>query len=293
MKFELEHLESYDDEALLEEVRRVAGILNGQRLTKSEFVKHAKVHSSTIEKRFNGWRNALKAAGVERQADKSNIEKSKEEIINAIKLVAKKLNKKTVTLRDFEAHSGITGGPVRRLFGTWGKALKASGFEQSELGKRYSDEECFENLLKVWTHLGRQPQYNEMKISPSSVGPKAYISRWGTWRKALQAFVERANQDSPIDSEPKGSPIPKPKESKAPAQKDDRGPRNIPLGLRYYVLRRDDFRCVTCGASPAITRGVVLHVDHIEPWSKGGPTVAENLRTLCEGCNLGKGASPA
>lgn len=293
MKFELEHLESYDDTALLDEVRRVAGILNGERLTKTRFVEHAKVHSSTIEKRFGGWRKALKAAGVEYLVDKSNIEKSKDEILISIREVAAKLGKDTVTLRDFEAHSGITGGPVRRLFGTWGKALEEAGFTQSELGKRYSDEECFENLLEVWTHLGRQPQYNEMKLPPSKVGPKAYISRWETWRKALQAFVARANQDNP--------PVPEHTESTAPESnaeittttKDERGPRNIPLGLRYYVLRRDDFRCVTCGASPAITRGVVLHVDHIEPWSKGGATTAENLRTLCESCNLGKGGNKA
>jgi 5-methylcytosine-specific restriction endonuclease McrA len=30
-------------------------------------------------------------------------------------------------------------------------------------------------------------------------------------------------------------------------------------------------------------------VDHIVPWSKGGETILENLRTLCSKCNLGKG----
>jgi 5-methylcytosine-specific restriction endonuclease McrA len=62
----------------------------------------------------------------------------------------------------------------------------------------------------------------------------------------------------------------------------------IKLGLRYEVLRRDRFRCVLCGASPATQLGCVLHVDHVIPWSKGGKTVAGNLRSLCETCNLGK-----
>ncbi len=35
--------------------------------------------------------------------------------------------------------------------------------------------------------------------------------------------------------------------------------------------------------------GVELHVDHVIPWSKGGPTVFEHLQTLCNKCNLGKG----
>lgn len=58
--------------------------------------------------------------------------------------------------------------------------------------------------------------------------------------------------------------------------------------LRYDILRRDGFRCVLCGASS--NDGVKLHIDHIFPVSKGGKTVPENLRTLCERCNRGKSA---
>jgi 5-methylcytosine-specific restriction endonuclease McrA len=58
--------------------------------------------------------------------------------------------------------------------------------------------------------------------------------------------------------------------------------------LRYEILRRDGFRCKICGRGEE--DGVKLHVDHIIPVSKGGKTEEENLRTLCEDCNLGKGA---
>jgi 5-methylcytosine-specific restriction endonuclease McrA len=57
--------------------------------------------------------------------------------------------------------------------------------------------------------------------------------------------------------------------------------------VRYQVLSRDNSRCRRCGASSR-THGVVLHVDHIIPVSKGGKTVLNNLQTLCEACNLGK-----
>ena len=56
--------------------------------------------------------------------------------------------------------------------------------------------------------------------------------------------------------------------------------------LRYDVMKRDNFRCVLCGRSAQ--EGVKLHVDHILPVAKGGKTVPENLRTLCDQCNLGK-----
>jgi 5-methylcytosine-specific restriction endonuclease McrA len=64
----------------------------------------------------------------------------------------------------------------------------------------------------------------------------------------------------------------------------------IKLGLRYEVLKRDRFRCIVCGRSPATTMGIELHVDHEIPFSAGGKTVAENLRSTCSECNLGKGA---
>lgn len=58
--------------------------------------------------------------------------------------------------------------------------------------------------------------------------------------------------------------------------------------LRYDVMKRDGFRCKLCGATAK--DGVKLHVDHIKPVSRGGKTEMSNLRTLCERCNLGKGA---
>lgn len=57
-------------------------------------------------------------------------------------------------------------------------------------------------------------------------------------------------------------------------------------GLRYKILKRDNFKCQICGRTAE--DGVKLHIDHIIPISKGGKTIGSNLRTLCEDCNLGK-----
>ncbi len=56
--------------------------------------------------------------------------------------------------------------------------------------------------------------------------------------------------------------------------------------LRYDIMKRDKFRCQLCGSTAS--DGVKLHVDHIVPVAKGGKTTPENLRTLCDRCNLGK-----
>lgn len=61
----------------------------------------------------------------------------------------------------------------------------------------------------------------------------------------------------------------------------------VTRAMRYDVLRRDGFRCVKCGRGRE--DGVKLHVDHIKPVSRGGKSVLNNLQTLCEDCNCGKG----
>ena len=53
-------------------------------------------------------------------------------------------------------------------------------------------------------------------------------------------------------------------------------------------MKRDGFKCVLCGDSPAKNPTCELHIDHITPWSHGGETIEENLRTLCSSCNLGR-----
>lgn len=60
---------------------------------------------------------------------------------------------------------------------------------------------------------------------------------------------------------------------------------DIPPSLRYQVLARDNSTCQKCGKKAP---EVEVEVDHILPWACGGPTVIDNLQTLCRECNLGK-----
>lgn len=55
--------------------------------------------------------------------------------------------------------------------------------------------------------------------------------------------------------------------------------------IRFEVFKRDSFACQYCGkAAP----DVILHVDHIDPVSKGGDNAIINLITSCADCNGGK-----
>lgn len=64
-------------------------------------------------------------------------------------------------------------------------------------------------------------------------------------------------------------------------------PKRNPISqsLRHEVFKRDDYKCVECGATKEDTR---LHIDHILPVSQGGTDELSNLQTLCETCNLAK-----
>lgn len=58
----------------------------------------------------------------------------------------------------------------------------------------------------------------------------------------------------------------------------------IPPAVRFAVYSRDGWRCVHCGSTKRLT------LDHIYPWSRGGPDTEDNLQTLCRSCNSRKGA---
>lgn len=61
--------------------------------------------------------------------------------------------------------------------------------------------------------------------------------------------------------------------------------------LRLRVFTRDRFKCRKCGWKDVTRTGKGLHCDHIRPHSKGGRDIPSNLQTLCQACNLAKGAS--
>jgi len=203
--------------------------------------------------------------------------RSDAELLADLSRVARVLGKPTVTANEYCEHGIFHSSTLQRRFGSWFKALERANLKRSRvLG--ITDEELFENLQNVWVSLGRQPVYGDITKPSSKFCAGTYERRFGSWRKALEAFVAFVNSDGPL-----------PAESEQPSQhKPRRTSRQVNLRLRFRVLLRDNFRCVACGRSPATEAGVKLEVDHIKPWSKGGETVVDNLQALCTKCNGGK-----
>lgn len=59
--------------------------------------------------------------------------------------------------------------------------------------------------------------------------------------------------------------------------------RPIPWPVRLAVYLRDGNRCQLCGQW--VRHGGSANLDHIVPWSAGGPDITANLRLLCVPCN--------
>jgi len=307
-KYELSRLLEYDDNGIIEEIRRVARLISSPNISGPAFDKLSKVHSSTVRKRFGGWRNALEKAGLGHRYSgavvtdrmRSTENHTNEDIVKELKRVAERLGSKTFTAKRFDSVARMHSATAVRHFGSWAKALKQAGLEPGKGATRYTDDDYFENLVKVWTHYGRQPKYGEMDLPPSVISSGAYEHRWGKWTNGLRAFVEKMDsvthdsdrsdkstavgleggekQSSVILIESVDPPVAGRARSRTPS------PR-----LQFLVMRRDNFKCQYCGRSPATHHGVTLHLDHRVPFSKGGPTDFKNLLTACSVCNLGKG----
>ena len=204
-----------------------------------------------------------------------------EELIADLQRVAKELKKDSVTHFEIEEKGKYSTNTYIRRFGSWLRALEKAGLKKT-INMNTTEEELFKNLEEVWIKLGRQPNYGEMTAPLSKYHRGTYERRYGTWRKALEKFVAYINNESNKTSE---RAI---RELKVKPNTKHRTKRGINWRLRFIIMRRDNFKCKNCGRSPATDPSIVLHVDHIKPYSKGGETVQENLQTLCSKCNIGK-----
>lgn len=273
------------DEILLEDLRRIASMLKKDFLPREEYDAHGRFHPKTLVKRFGSWNKSLELAGLRIQKP-NNLRK--DDCLADLRQVAATLGKASITVEEYRQFGNFTEGPFRRLFGSWTNALQEAGLAVSSgYHPPRSEEQLHQNLEAVWRGIGRQPKQSDMRKPLSLIGHDAYCRRFGSWRKALEAFIAYVNGTSVQEQEPTvkenkgGLPI-------SIATEAPRTGRHVSWRLRFLVMRRDGFKCRQCGRSPATATQTTLVIDHIVPWSKGGETIFANLQTLCEVCNGGK-----
>lgn len=291
MKFELKPNNRGASKAqVIEDIQGVTNALGMTTLTQKQYKQHGRFSPSLARYRFGSWSAAIQAAGLNKSR---NLNIPADECIADLKRVAQELGKNSITTDEYKDHGRYSPAPFVRHFGSWLKALRKAGLKETRT-LHVTNEDYFHNLEKIWVTIGRQPYYREIQKPFSRYCAGAYERRFGSWRKALEAFVAFVNQEyseqdmyetelaHDVREDGKDGRKGDPQVSQTPLS------RHISWRIRFLVMRRDDFKCQFCGNSPALTTGLVLHVDHIHPWSKGGPTKIDNLQTLCEQCNIGK-----
>jgi HNH endonuclease/Homing endonuclease associated repeat len=189
--------------------------------------------------------------------------------------------------RDFDRHAeGCRDSAVLSHFGSWDAALGAIGIPLTEYKadrRQITNAKLLAELARVRSGLWHRPSTIERGASDAAYSYRTCKQRFGGWINACASLVS-GNDDialPTVDSTPR-QPL------KLPAEKN----LTVPLKQRLPVLRRDTFRRVLCGRTPAINPRTVFHIDHIVPFFDNGPTAESNLRTLCKQYRWGKGVEP-
>ena len=136
----------------------------------------------------------------------------------------------------------------------------------------YSDSELLDELRRVAEFLGKDSVCKREYQMHGKTNVSTLSDRFGSWNKGVIAAGLRPYTPKRL----------------VRRNRYRKNTTHAGSALRFKVMKRDRFRCVLCGASPAKSLDVELHVDHTVPVAKGGLAVMENLQTLCSRCNLGK-----
>lgn len=301
MKYELSDMrKQISDIEIINDLRTVANNLGKKSLKMREYSKDngAKFNYQTAKKRFGTWKDVMERAGLEIEKSIHGIEYGEsslreELLIGDLIKVSKIFKNPKFTIAEYDEHGQFGSATIIKRFGGWNNAKLKAGLE---IGRNYNTtiEEYMQNIFSLWSHYGRQPKYSEVVRPISKYNVSSYENKFGTWRKALEAFIDYMNDEQTDFGYTTDNEFVQLIENVSPKKREKkeikvkRTPRQINLRLRWKILKRDNFSCNKCENSPAKDPNVELHVDHIIPWSKGGETVCENLETLCSDCNLGK-----
>jgi hypothetical protein len=212
---------------------------------------------------------------------------SDEELLDDLKRVALLLNKESFSSREYLKHGGrFSISTISIRFKKWNNALEKAGLSVL-MQISISEKELFKNMEEVWVKLGEKPIYRKMRRPLSKYNAAPYRDKYGTRRKALEAFVEYMNKEpdeTPIMEEAETTNVESIKEKEIVFKhKTKRTPSST---LNEKVLMRDGNKCRLCGIT---LTGENIHFDHMKPLSKGGETTLENLQILCAEHNLAKG----
>lgn len=257
-------------EILLSELKILASQTSSRNFSFKNYKELGGVYSiGTFVNHFGSWKNALGLIGKALAHGGSHaVQYSDEELFQELQRIWEKLGRQP-GYREMKQYGKISGGTLKDRFGGWTKAIHAFCSDRSVTDRK---DTCADDPLKV------QPSHEPLNIQEEALD----TNRENIKANIINDSLETQLKKKPVDIQKENLEA---EESYCIEMATSRVPS---LRLRFQVFKRDNFRCVKCGRSPAITPDVELHIDHIKPYSKGGETMLDNLQTLCKDCNIGK-----
>lgn len=121
----IDFLESYDDEAILAELKRIASVVDKNSVTKADIHAYGRISYGLVNKRFGSLRKALEKAELTPQR---YMNATDAELIDMlVELWEQTLEEegRTAQKKDLKTYAfPVSGDTYTRRFGTWNKALK-------------------------------------------------------------------------------------------------------------------------------------------------------------------------
>lgn len=199
-----------------------------------------------------------------------------EALLAELRRIAKVTGSNSVTKSQIKRFGRVSHSAIARRFGSLRQALQLAGLEVQRFMKA-TDEELLAILVELWQQVlekeGRTPQQKDLKAYGFPVSNDTINRRFGTWRKALVRAHASVTEETLVHELPVSEPsVPRVREA-------------LSIRKRFFVMKRDHFACVRCGASGV---GVKLEVHHRVPFAQGGSDNLSNLETLCFACNRGQ-----
>lgn len=151
MKFELnEYHRDISDEELIEDLIRVAKLLEKDSVTIDDYNQYGRFHATTLTRRFKSWFSCLEKAGLQMSRSKLNI--SDEELFEELENVWIKLGKQPSysQMRDV---SRFSVGTYEKRFNGWRNALTAFiNYINEEVNIKKDDDMESDNLHDYSCH---------------------------------------------------------------------------------------------------------------------------------------------
>jgi hypothetical protein len=147
-ELEIDFLDSYDNEAILSELRRIAHMTGKHSVTKADLRTRGRVSYELVTKRFGSLRKALECAGLTPQRyTKASEEELLAMLVNLWEMTVEKDGRRPLR-GDLKAYGfPVSSDTYVRRFGTWKKALKQAyeSVHQGEVPQLHSGSHVTSN----------------------------------------------------------------------------------------------------------------------------------------------------